>query len=172
MPDDGQRYELVRGELLVTPAPAFLHQAILTRVFAALLLYLKEHELEGQLLTAPADITLRPDTLVQPDIFVADVAAGFRTGNWTDVTDLFLVAEILSPSTARADRTLKRTAYQEYGIPVYWIVDREQAQIEVWTPDAKAPVIERERLVWRHPALEDECVIDLDRLFDFGEPVA
>jgi Uma2 family endonuclease len=168
MPDDGQRYEVVRGELLVTPAPGSRHQPIVTRLFFALARYLEAHGLLHQLLTSPADITLSYDTLVEPDLLVADTASFLRSGMWRDVTALFLVVEIISPSTGRADRTLKRPEYQQHGIPQYWIIDGDQRQVEVWTPDTQVPVIERERLVWRHPTLADECVIDLVRLFDFG----
>ena len=168
MPDDGQRYEIVRGELLVSPAPGVDHQTIVARLFGELRDYLKPHGVVDQLLMAPADITLGPDTIVQPDLFVADTAAGHVTKRWTDITTLFLAVEVSSPTTARFDRTIKRPEYQQYGIPQYWIVDGDQRQVEVWTPDARAPIIEREQLVWRHPALANDCVIDLVRLFDFG----
>jgi Uma2 family endonuclease len=168
MPDDGQRYELVRGELLVTPCPGGLHQPIVMRLFGELRDYLKANGLADQLLTAPGDITFSTDTVLEPDLFVADTAAFLRSGRWTDVTTLFLVIEVISPSTARTDRSLKRREYQEHGIPQYWIVDGDQRHVEVWTPDAKEPVIERERLVWRHPALDADYAIDLWELFDFG----
>ena len=166
MPDDGLRYEVVRGELLVTPAPVPLHQGIVTRLLLRLGSYLEAHGLADQLRTSPADITLGPDTLVQPDLLVADTTLADRTGSWTDVTELFLVIEVIAPSTARADRLLKRAEYQQHGIPQYWIVDGDQQQVEVWTPDALAPDIARERLVWRHPSLDVECVIDLVRFFE------
>lgn len=168
MPDDGQRYEIVRGELLMTPAPGGRHQPIVTRLLLALGQYLEAHGLADQLLTSPADITLTYDTLVQPDLLVADTATFIQSGKWTDVTRLFLVVEVTSASTARNDRTLKRPEYQKHGIPQYWIVDGDQRHIEVWTPDAEAPVIEREWLEWRHPMLGDQCVIDPVKLFDFG----
>ena len=168
MPDDGQRYEVVCGELLVTPAPIPPHQKLVTRLMLRLGSYLEAHGMADQLRTSPADITLGPDTLVQPDLLVADAALADRTRSWTDVTDLFLVIEVLSPSTARADRMLKRPVYQSHGIPEYWIVDGEQRRVEVWTPDATAPVIARDRLVWRHPLLDNDCAIDLVRLFDVG----
>ena len=168
VPDDGKRYEVVRGELLVTPAPGGRHQPIVTRLLAAVLPYLAAHGLVNQLLTPPSDITLSYDTLVQPDLLVADIAAFLQSGKWLDVTTLYLVVEVLSPSTGRADRTLKRPEYQAHGVPQYWIVDGDQRHVEVWTPDAQAPVVECERLVWRHPALEDDCAIDLVKLFDFG----
>jgi Uma2 family endonuclease len=168
MPSDGQRYEVVCGELLVTPAPGGRHQPIVTRLLAVLLPYLDAHGLGDQLLTPPADITLSADTLVQPDMLVADTAEFLRSGAWTDVTRLFVVVEVTSPSTARADRALKRPAYQQHRVPEYWIVDGDQRHVEVWTPGAHAPCIAHDRLIWRHPAIEDECSIDLVRLFDFG----
>ena len=168
MPDDGQRYELVRGELLVSPSPGGRHQLLVARLFGELRDHLKAHGLVNQLLMAPADLTFAVDTVLQPDLFVADTTALLQTGRWTDVTTLFLVVEILSPSTAHHDRTLKRPEYQAFGVPEYWIVDGDQRQVEVWTPDAQAPVTLRDQLVWRHPALGTDCVIDLGRLFDFG----
>ena len=168
MPDDGQRYELVRGELLVSPAPRVDHQAIVAWLFGELRDYLRPRGLVRQLLMAPADLTLGPNTIVQPDLFVADTTAVRRTKRWADITVLFLTVEVSSRSTARFDRTVKRPEYQQYGIPQYWIVDGDQRQVEVWTPDATEPVIERQRLTWRHPSLDDECVIDLVKLFDFG----
>lgn len=168
MPDDGLRYEVVRGELLVTPAPVPPHQKIVTRLMLRLGSYLEAQGVADQLRTSPADITLGPDTLVQPDLLVADTAEADRTGSWIDLTTLFLVVEVISPSTARADRTLKRPEYQAHGVPQYWIVDGDQRLVEVWTPDATEPGIVRDRLVWRHPSLDDDCVIDLVRLFDFG----
>jgi Uma2 family endonuclease len=168
MPDDGQRYEVIDGELFVTPAPGGLHQPIVTRLMSALLPYLAAGGLSDQLLTSPADVTLALDTLVEPDLLVADTRAFLRSGKWIDVATLFLIIEIISPSTARTDRTLKRRAYQQHGVPHYWIVDADQRQVEAWTPDAGAPVIAREQIVWRHPALDDKCTIDLVRLFEFG----
>jgi Uma2 family endonuclease len=168
LPDDGQRYEVIDGELFVTPAPGGRHQLIVTRLMGFLLPYLSAGGLQDQLLTSPADITLAVDTLVEPDLLVADTTSFVRSGKWTDVTTLFLVIEIVSPSTARTDRTLKRRAYQQHGVPRYWIVDPDQRQVEVWTPGAQAAAIERERVAWQHPALEDACMIDLVRLFNFG----
>jgi len=164
LPDDGQRHETVHGELLVTPAPGGAHQLVLARLFLILGNYLARHELE-QLLSSPSDISWGDDTLVQPDLFVADLDAFLGTGEWSDIHTLHLVIEILSPSTARADRFTKRRLYQERRIPIYWMVDIERHQVEVWTPEAHFPVIERELLVWRHPALEQECRIDLAGLF-------
>ena len=164
LPDDGKRYETVHGELLVTPAPGGLHQLVVSRLMYALAHYLKANGVEA-LLTSPADISWGADTLVQPDLFVADLATWIRTGRWKDITTLHLVIEILSPSSLRADRFTKRRLYQERMIPAYWIVDIDNAQVEVWTPEALFPVIEQAELRWRHPAVAGECTIDLREIF-------
>jgi Uma2 family endonuclease len=64
--------------------------------------------------------------------------------------DLLLVAEVLSPSSVRGDRFTKRHLFQERRVPAYWVVDGDDRVVEVWTPDADVPAIERQRLVW-HP---------------------
>jgi Uma2 family endonuclease len=71
-----------------------------------------------------------------------------RLLDWKQVKRLLLVAEVLSPSSARADRFTKRLEYQRQGIPLYWIVDGDAKRVEIWTPDAEAPYIERDRLDW------------------------
>jgi Uma2 family endonuclease len=153
--------------LLVTPAPAGQHQDVLYRLFRIIDHYLAAHG-NADLLGGPADLSFDANTMVQPDLFVADLAAFHRSHSWSDIRTLHLVIEIVSPSTAIADRGTKRWRYQEHGVAQYWIVDIDQRHVEISTPDAQFPRIERERLTWRHPALDHECTIDLLKLFDFG----
>ena len=149
LPDDGNRYELVHGELLVTPAPRLLHQEVVLRLGVALRAYL-EREPVGHVMLAPADISWDPGTLVQPDLFVAELAE-VRTLDWARVRHLLLAAEVLSPATARFDRFTKRRRYQEAGVGTYWIVDPDARAVEVWTPLDLFPLIQRQQLRW-HPA--------------------
>ncbi len=149
LPDDGNRYETVHGELLVTPAPRLSHQQIVGRLFRALDAYCESTGV-GETLMPPADISLTPDSLVQPDVFVHPPLAKLDP-TWADIRRLLLVAEVLSPSTARADRFTKRVHYQRTGVPVYWIVDGDAREVAVWTPMATEPVIEREALTWSPP---------------------
>lgn len=150
LPDDGNRYETVHGELLVTPAPRGGHQVLVTRIATALANYL-DHEPVGTSLVSPADVSWgRRDVLVQPDVFVMPGRAG-PSLEWADVRALLLAIEVLSPSSLRADRFTKRRLYQERAVPLYWIVDAGERQVEVWTADVEFPLLERERLVW-HPA--------------------
>jgi Uma2 family endonuclease len=149
LPEDGNRYEVVHGELLVTPAPRMWHQAVIGRLFVALSSYL-EHERIGHAFASPADISFSPDVLVQPDAFVISLEEA-RTLRWDGITGLSLAIEVLSPSSVRADRFTKRRWYQEAGVPLYWLVDADARAVEVWTPEARFPTVERERLEW-HPA--------------------
>src|SRR2546425_4871905 len=88
-----------------------------------------------------------------------------RTGDWSKLRSLLVAAEVLSPSTARADRFTKRRRYQEAGVPLYWIVDGEEQRVEVWTPDAELPTIETQRLVWRPAGARQPFTLELAELF-------
>ncbi len=148
LPEDGNRYECIDGELLVTPAPRGIHQSALSDLFAALHGYVREHRL-GWLLWSPADIEIRPGTLVQPDLYLPrnrDDASRIRA--WSDVVGLRLAVEVLSPSTARYDRVVKRAFYQRAGVEEYWIVDLDARLIERWRPEDTGPEVLTERLQW------------------------
>lgn len=149
LPDDGKRYETVHGELLVSPSPRMLHQLVHERLMFALGAYTRAVQV-GQLFSSPADISWGPDVLVQPDLFVADLAET-RSGKWANVQHLLLAVEILSPSSLRADRFTKRTLYQHAGVESYWVVDADAGVVEVWTRGATFPVTEETTLRW-HPA--------------------
>ncbi|HEY6090379.1 MAG TPA: Uma2 family endonuclease, partial [Gemmatimonadales bacterium] len=164
LPDDGNRYEVVHGELLVTPAPRGWHQLLVLRLATALRNYLDDERL-GVVLMAPADISWGlEDVLVQPDVFVfpRDEA---RTMEWHDIHTLLLAIEVLSPSSERADRFTKRRLYQERRVATYWIVNAEQQRVEVWAPDETLPRIERERLIWQAPGVAEPFVLELEALF-------
>ncbi|HEX5386186.1 MAG TPA: Uma2 family endonuclease [Gemmatimonadales bacterium] len=163
LPDDGKRYEVVYGELLVTPAPRAWHQELAVRLTVALKTYLQGTRV-GHVMMSPADISWAPDVLVQPDVFVVDFEQA-RTLDWTRMRDVLLVAEVLSPSTARSDRFLKRRRYQEAGIPLYWVIDGDEHQVEVWTPADSFPTFERERLVWQPPGADRPLLLSLAELF-------
>ncbi len=165
-PDDGNRYELVAGELLVTPAPASPHQRIVLRLARRL----ADHcDVEGRYETmiSPADISWGDDeTLVQPDVFVVprDEAVA---GDWAATRTLVLVAEVLSPSTARHDRFTKRRLYQARKVATLWLVNAADRSVEVWTPHAEHPLVERIQLTWNTPgnAGGKPLSILLDELF-------
>ena len=163
LPDDGNRYEVVYGELLVTPAPRPWHQVVVHRLSVALELYLRSQPV-GVVLSSPADISWGQDVLVQPDVFVV-TADEARTLTWSRTRTLLLVAEVLSPSSVQGDRFLKRLRYREAGVPLYWVVDGDERSAEVWTPRDDFPAVERERLVWAPAGADEPFTLSLEELF-------
>ncbi|HXV86559.1 MAG TPA: Uma2 family endonuclease [Gemmatimonadales bacterium] len=163
-PHDGNRYELVHGELLVSPAPRYRHQVLVTRLVMMVGGYLQQHPGLAEVLVSPADITWgTEDDLAQPDVFV--VPQQETSEEWSAIRTLLLAIEVLSPSTARYDRITKRRLYQEHGVVTYWVVDPDARLVEVWHPGDERPEIVTERLVWSVTSDGPEMVMDLHRLF-------
>lgn len=130
LPED-KRYELIEGELLVTPAPTAQHQRILLELAVRLSTHVKAAGL-GQVLPAPTDVILSSESVVQPDILFVTrqrLAIINPLGGVHGAPDL--VVEILSPSTAGRDQVFKRKLYGKYGVREYWIVDPAASAIEV-----------------------------------------
>jgi len=162
------RYELIGGELVVTPAPGVIHQMAVTEFLLLIAPYVKQQNL-GTTFTSPSDVELKPGTITQPDIFVvpADVLPETDTPPvWADVTRLHLAVEIISPSSIRTYRIEKRDLYMDVGVPEYWIVDLDARIVERWTPARETPDIFRSSLLWQPPAAQNVLTIDLDALFD------
>lgn len=165
LPDDGNRYELIDGDLVVTPAPRGQHQTALMMLYDSVRTALGDSG-SGRVLVSPADITLGEDEILQPDLFVFRTVTGKPLRDWTDIASLLLVVEVLSPSTARYDRDIKRRRYQRAGVPEYWIVDLDGRVVERWHPEESRPEVLSGRLRWS-PA--DGIELDLDLATFFGE---
>ena len=161
LPDDRLRHEVVDGEHLVTPAPRPRHQMAVAAVFRRLDPYVREHGL-GHVMTSPADLELDVKTLVQPDVFVT---AAVRLKTWDDALPLRLAVEVLSPSSARADRIVKRRRLQRAGVPEYWIVDLDARLVERWRAADKRPEVLEERLMWQPEAGLEPLALDLPLFF-------
>jgi Uma2 family endonuclease len=134
LPDDGQRYEVIRGHLFVTATPTFEHQFTVLRLGSLLDRFVFAGGL-GVVLAAPFDIRL-PDRIadpVEPDIVV------FKNGNLPRQGEAYfqgvpdLVVEVLSPSTRRRDRTIKLDAFRDAGVPEYWLVDPKTRTVVVYS---------------------------------------
>jgi Uma2 family endonuclease len=164
LPDDGKRYESVDGELLVTPAPVRRHQRMVGQLFRLLADYVEDAGL-GEALCSPADIEAGERTLVQPDLFLVPLAAGRQADDWVEVRELLLAVEVLSPSTARADRHLKRRLYQREGVPECWIVDLDARLVERWRPGDERAELLADELLWQPPKSVPPLRIDLVRVF-------
>lgn len=127
--DDGYRYELLDGALLVTPAPSLPHQTVLLEV-AVLLRAATPPEMQA--IVAPFAVLLSGDTELQPDVLVA------RRADLTQKELLgapVLAVEVLSPSTRTFDVRLKRERYERAGTPAYWVVDPLTPRLRAWELD-------------------------------------
>jgi Uma2 family endonuclease len=162
------RYELIAGELLVTPAPGYVHQIAVSEILMLLSIYVDGERL-GVTLASPADLELHPGTVAQPDVFV--VPPGRRTGKessrgWSAVRSLRLAIEVISPSSVRTDRTKKRNYYLSAGVPEYWVVDVNARVVERWSPGLETPARLRDTLEWRPAGAGNPLVVDLPALFE------
>jgi Uma2 family endonuclease len=131
LPNDRNRYEILDGELSVTPAPSTKHQRISGRLY----LILAQHALANQLgdvYAAPTDLILAPTTVVQPDlIFIGNDRGGIVTERAIEGPPS-LVIEILSVTTRRTDRQTKAHLYAKHGVSHYWLIDPDQQSIEAY----------------------------------------
>lgn len=150
------RYELVDGELLVTPAPTRRHQRVIVQLAFRLEPYLAAQRV-GELLLGP-DVRLREGTLFEPDLCVVPAPGGRLDKTSNPISHPLLICEALSPSSVRHDRFTKRRAFQRDGVPDYWVVDGAAGTFEVWHPCDEQPALIDDRLTWR-PA---GCVIPFE----------
>jgi len=165
LPDDGNRYEVLDGELFVTPAPSWAHQEVLARLFRVIDPYVEKHSL-GWTRWSPADIEFSPRRRLQPDLFVVPNAGAGKPRSWRDVKGLLLAIEALSPSTASGDRLKKRPIYQDQGVPENWIVDIDSRLVERWRPGDQQPEIIAEVLEWQPKPEIPALRIILDEIFE------
>jgi Uma2 family endonuclease len=164
LPDDGNRYELVGGELFVTPTPSLGHQRISAVLFRLLGGYVREHRI-GIVVSAPNQLLLGDGTEeVEPDLMVIPGAEAELHGAWQDLPRPILVVEILSPTTRRRDLMAKRHLYVRERIPTYWIVDEEARSIRTVQP-RREDVLATESLTWHPPGASAPLVTDVTHLF-------
>jgi Uma2 family endonuclease len=166
LPDDGQRYEIIDGELFVTPAPSDLHQYVVGELYARLLEYLRGSGV-GHPVISPADVRRgdRRRNRVQPDIFVVRVTDAKRPAYPFDLIDLLLAVEVQSPSNPRYDYQTKRVLYLESGVPEYWIVSPDARTVSRWRRAEDPGEILSQRLVWQPTGMTNPFVLDLPGFF-------
>lgn len=148
LPDDGRRYEIIDGELYVTPSPSIRHQDAVLALAVRLRAYVAARRV-GHVIIAPADVEFSDDTVVEPDVFVVPLVDGRPPEDLKHAGRPLLVAEVLSPTTERTDRGRKRELFQARGVPDYWIVNVEARVFERWRPDATRAELVTDRIEWR-----------------------
>jgi Uma2 family endonuclease len=159
LPDDENRYEVIAGELFVTPSPLTSHQVIVTRLTLLLAGFVAQHDL-GTVIVGPVDLLFGPHDYLAPDlVFVARDRTGIVEPRGI-LGPPDLVVEVVSPSTAERDRGMKRDRYAAFGVSHYWVVDADRKHVEVhrtsggsdepervtdtlhWQPAAGGPVLD------------------------------
>ncbi|MBI2567085.1 MAG: Uma2 family endonuclease [Candidatus Schekmanbacteria bacterium] len=137
LPNDGRRYEILEGDLYVTPAPTTRHQRV-SRNLQWILHDHVTHKRLGEILNAPIDVILSDTNVCQPDlVFIAAERRDIVTEKNLQGAPTLLV-EILSPSSRRQDVTVKMNVYAKHGVPHYWILDPDARTVDeyVLEPDA------------------------------------
>ena len=157
------RYELVDGELLVTPSPDYPHQRAVKALLLVLDPYVERHGI-GEPLLSPSDIEFEPNTIVQPDLYVAHFGDP-HARRWSESDRMLLAIEILSPSSARYDRVTKRRFYAGVGVPEYWVVDLDARVVERTRPGDDRVELCEQALAWHPAGAPEPLVVDLVELF-------
>lgn len=163
LPDDGNKYELVRGELFVTPPPGDEHETIAARLSAILTPYVMANTLG--LVYHPKAVMRFDDSEVEPDLMVRQLHPNRQKNDkdWNTAPIPLLVVEILSAYTRRRDFKEKRALYLDAGVPEYWIVDPERLSITVITRDATR--VETGRLTWSPPGAAASLEFEVATIF-------
>lgn len=131
MPEDGNRYEIINGELIIALTPLIIHQQISINISYQLYKFLEDHSL-GEFLKAPCDVVLSDFNVFQPDIFfIANENREILTEkNISGAPDV--VWEIISIDTAYNDLIEKKELYAEFGVKEYWLVDPKKQWVEIF----------------------------------------
>jgi len=168
LPDDGNRYEVLDGELLVTPQASYRHQDIATRLLLALGEYCTRHSIAT--VVGPGAIPFGRSEL-QPDVQVIPGRHRPRKEvKWGDLPRPILVIEVLSDSTAHRDLGKKRDAYLRIGVAQYWAIDPDAREVHVWRPGTEEPTIAREVLRWQPVETLPPLEITIDAIVPDGSP--
>lgn len=155
LPDDGNKYELVRGELFVTPAPSVTHEMVLARLTALLLPYVERHSLG--MIYHPRAVVRFEGSEVEPDLMVRANPSS-PTEDWAKLPIPVLVVEVLSGTTRRRDLQQKRQFYLDAGVAEYWAIDPKARTVRVVKPGA-ADLVEPDVVTWHPPGASDALVV-------------
>jgi Uma2 family endonuclease len=166
LPDDGNQYQIIGGDLHMTPAPSVSHQRISKKIFKIIDDYVTANK-RGEVLFAPVDVILSMTDVVQPDIlFVAGERLNIITEkNIVEAPDL--IVEILSEHTESIDRNRKKELYERFGVQEYWLVDPANRQIDQFVLRNKAFVLKASAGADQtiSSAILDGCNIPLNQIF-------
>ncbi|HSQ29711.1 MAG TPA: Uma2 family endonuclease [Gemmatimonadaceae bacterium] len=158
------RYELVDGELLVTPAPSRRHQRIILHLALLLQPYLVQHRM-GEIVLGPGELELDGEERYEPDLMIVPAVDGKLPPADTAPSHAILVCEVLSPGSLRHDRVTKRKAFQRHAVPEYWIVDPDAEVFEVWRVHDERPAVVDGVLTWQPKDVQMAFELDVQVFF-------
>jgi Uma2 family endonuclease len=159
------RYELVDGELLVTPAPSDRHQRIVAELFVLIRDYVNRQGI-GEARLGPARARVTADSRFEPDLFVVGGSGGRRPRADDSPAPVLLVVEVLSAGSGRHDRITKRRFFQRHGVPEYWVVDADAQAFEIWHPDDDRAALVDDRAVWLPAGASAPFQLDVVAFFE------
>ena len=170
LPDDGNRYEVLDGEVLTTPSPGTPHQRIAAELFVRLREYVNAKGI-GEVMW-DLDLLYFTGQYLRPDMtYVPNAQRHLLTDRGIEGLP-GLVVEVLSPSSGRIDKVKKPARYADFGVPEYWVVDPNRRTILVWefAVGGTEPRIVTDRLTWQPEPDVPPFELELSRLFDSGRP--
>ncbi|MBI3193878.1 MAG: Uma2 family endonuclease [Ignavibacteriae bacterium] len=139
-PDDGIIYEIIEGELHMSPSPFFHHQQVHAVLFNLLFNYVERHQL-GVVVSAPMDIVFGMTNIVEPDIiFISNERKEIIAKRIIGAPDLLV--EIISENTEGRDRVMKKALYEKFGVTEYWIVDPDEETVDQF-------ILKKNKYVWK-----------------------
>jgi Uma2 family endonuclease len=163
-PDDGDRYEVLDGEVLVTPAPGTLHQKVVQRLLIALVRYVDGRGVGW--VFQDVDLLFQTGHFLRPDILVVPKEGhNGITDRGVEVAPV-LVVEVLSPSSVTIDRVKKPRRYLDFGVPAYWVIDPKTATVWMWGPRTgpSAPLRAEGTVSWTFPDGTEPLEVDVAEL--------
>jgi len=129
LPENGKQYQIVEGDLIVSPSPKMLHQIIVLNLSAILREHVKKHSM-GIVVCAPMDVVLSSENVFQPDVlFISNENKNIITeANIQGAPDL--VVEVLSEGTKEMDLAMKRKIYARFSVKRYWLIDPDNKNMD------------------------------------------
>lgn len=167
LPPSSERFELIDGELYVTPSPGIRHQGVVLHLASRLLSYTNRVGV-GRTVISPSDVWReeRQENRVQPDVYVVRLRDGGMPPYPFHLRELILAVEVASPGNPLLDYHVKREMYPAGGVGEYWIFNIEQRNVSRFIgPDDQGEVLAN-RLEWRPDGATESFVLDLPSFFD------
>jgi len=167
LPDDGNRYEIIDGELFVTPTPSNWHQHVVGTLYSRLRAYLRPSNV-GRAMLSPSDVRCGDwnRNRVQPDVFAVRSIDGKHPEYPFNMADLILSVEVESPSNSAYDYHTKRRLYLANGVPEFWIVSSEARTFSRWRGQSENGELLTTRFEWQPIGMPEPLIIDVPEFFD------